>query len=564
MFLRFWPMLLVLFTTSVIAIDFDYQGLSGETKDNVKVYLEAQTFPENSSARRIISASSEQTKKALRALGYYQSKITITEQDKKGYLVNVELGERLNVGKIEFQFSGEATRDTRFNSAVTKSGLAEGKPFSHAAYDGLKSEFNRLAARYGYFDASYQQAEVKISIKTNTADVYLHYDSGKRYRFGDIVFTNPNLPRDIFANLAEFNTNDRYDSQDVGEFNQRLGETDYFKAISVRPDLENRHDGQIDLLVGLQLKPRDTFEVGGGVTTDIGPRVRLKWNRPWVNDSGHSVSFEIEAAEPKQSALFVYRIPMDNPVDDYVDVQAGYIREDNNDTESEKTVLSTTRQWLLPNDWKPSLFLKWQHEKYRQADQYSITDLVLPGANFARLRSRGGLDPYWGDNLQASVEVGHPYWGSDVEMLRLATLGKWLRSYQNHRVLLRADVGAIIVDEITDVPASMRFFAGGDQSIRGYDYKTISPTNDDGQLIGGKYMTVGSIEYNYQFAEKWRWATFVDAGTATNDFSEPVSIGAGMGIRWLTLIGPLRIDVAKGFQNESDPWRVHFSLGPDL
>ncbi|MDO6687788.1 MULTISPECIES: autotransporter assembly complex protein TamA [unclassified Agarivorans] len=564
LFFRLWPILLVLFTASVTAIDFDYQGLSGETKDNVKVYLEAQTFPENSSVRRISSASAEQTKRALRALGYYQSKIDVSEKEKDVYLVEVELGERLVISKFDFTFEGEANKDSRFTSAVTKSGLADGQVFSHAAYDGLKSEFNRLAARYGYFDAEYHQSEVKISIKENTASIYLSYDSGHRYRFGDIIFTNPDLPKTIFANLAEFNKQDRYDSKKVGEFNQRLGETDYFQVISVRPDLENRHDDKIDLLVGLALKPRDTFEVGGGITTDIGPRVRLKWTRPWVNDKGHSIAFEIEAAEPKQSALFVYRIPMNNPVDDYLDIQTGYIREKTNDTESEKTVVSTTRQWRWDNDWKPSIFLKWQHEEYRQADQFDVTDLVLPGFNFARLRTRGGLDPYWGDNLQASVEVGHPYWGSDVEMLRLATIGKWLRSYQNHRLLLRADVGGILAEDITDVPASMRFFAGGDQSIRGYDYKTISPKNEEGQLIGGKYLTVGSIEYNYQFAEKWRWATFVDAGTATNDFSEPVSVGVGMGIRWLTLIGPLRIDVAKGLQNESDPWRVHFSLGPDL
>ncbi|GAB1624193.1 autotransporter assembly complex family protein [Agarivorans albus] len=564
LFFRLWPMLLVLFTTSVAAIDFDYQGISGESKDNVKVYLEAQTFPDNSSARRIISASSEQTKRALRALGYYQSEITITETAEKKFLVDVDLGERLRVNKFELDFVGAATKDSRYTGAIARSGLAEGQVFTHAAYDSLKSEFDRLASRYGYFDAVYHKAEVQISIVNNTADIYLSYDSGERYRFGDIVFTNPELPRTMFANLAEFNKQDRYDSQKVGEFNQRLGETDYFQVISVRPDIGNRHDGEIDLLVGLQLKPRDTFEVGGGITTDIGPRVRLKWTRPWVNENGHSITFEIEAAEPKQSAQFVYRIPIDNPVDDYVDIQTGYIREKTNDTESEKTILSTTRQWRLDNEWKPSLFLKWQHEEYRQADQYSVSDLVLPGANFARLRTRGGLDPYWGDNLQASLEVGHPYWGSDVEMLRLAGLGKWLRSYQNHRILLRADLGGILVDDITDVPASMRFFAGGDQSIRGYDYKTISPKNDDGQLIGGKYLTVGSVEYNYQFAEKWRWATFVDAGTATNDFSEPVSVGVGMGIRWLTLIGPLRLDVAKGLQNESDPWRIHFSLGPDL
>ncbi|WP_427981304.1 autotransporter assembly complex protein TamA [Agarivorans sp.] len=564
MFLRCWPILLVLFTSTVAALEFSYQGLSDEAEDNVKVYLEAQNFPEHTSRRRIISASLEQADLALRALGYYQSKIQISEQEKGRFLVSVDQGRPLIISQFNFQFSGEATQDSRFTSAVSKSGLAEGAVFSHVAYDKLKSEFNHLASRYGYFDAQFHQAEIKISIKRNTAVINLNYDSGARYHFGDVVFTNPELPRTMFANLAEFSEKDRYDSQLVGEFNQRLGDTDYFQVISVRPDIENRHDNKIDILVGLQLKHRDIFEVGGGITTDVGPRARLKWNRPWVNMRGHSVTLELEGSEPKQSAQLVYRIPIANPVDDYVDVQSGFIREKTNDTESEKTIVSTTRQWRLEGDWQPAIFLKWQHERYKQAEQSSVTDLVLPGANFARLRTRGGLDPHWGDNLQASVELGHPYWGSDVELLRFAALAKWLRSYQNHRLLVRFDLGGIWVDDISDVPASMRFFAGGDQSIRGYDYKTIAPRNENGQLIGGKFLTVGSLEYNYQFAEKWRWATFVDAGTATNDFSEPVSLGVGMGIRWLTLIGPLRVDLAAGLQNESDAWRLHFSLGPDL
>ncbi|MDO6575560.1 POTRA domain-containing protein, partial [Staphylococcus pasteuri_A] len=80
----------------------------------------AQTFPENSSVRRISSASAEQTKRALRALGYYQSKIDVSEKEKDVYLVEVELGERLVISKFDFTFEGEANKDSRFTSAVTK------------------------------------------------------------------------------------------------------------------------------------------------------------------------------------------------------------------------------------------------------------------------------------------------------------------------------------------------------------------------------------------------------------------------------------------------------------
>ena len=123
----------------------------------------------------------------------------------------------------------------------------------------------------------------------------------------------------------------------------------------------------------------------------------------------------------------------------------------------------------------------------------------------------------------------------------------------------------LATNRFEDVPPSLRFFAGGDQSVRGYGYETLSPENDNGVPVGGRYVMVGSAEYQYEFVDNWRAAVFVDHGNAVNDLFDPLATGAGVGIRWVSPVGPLRLDVAKGLDPEfGGGWRIHFSMGPEL
>ncbi len=135
----------------------------------------------------------------------------------------------------------------------------------------------------------------------------------------------------------------------------------------------------------------------------------------------------------------------------------------------------------------------------------------------------------------------------------------------NHRFLARFQLGGVATNRFADVPPSLRFFAGGDQSVRGYGYETLSPRDDEGNTVGGRYLMVGSAEYQYQFADQWRVALFYDEGNAIDDLLDPLASGAGAGIRWVSPVGPLRLDIAKGLDPQfGGDWRLHFSMGPEL
>ena len=149
-----------------------------------------------------------------------------------------------------------------------------------------------------------------------------------------------------------------------------------------------------------------------------------------------------------------------------------------------------------------------------------------------------------------------------------------IRTYANkHRITLRGEIGAIKTNSFDDVPASLRFYAGGDQSVRGFKFRDLSPKADvinpetgklDVESIGGKYLVTSSIEYAYSIADNWRIAAFVDAGKAANDISDSLAYGIGPGVHWLSPIGAVRVYLARGLSKQENDWRIHFILGPEL
>ncbi|MFP5506345.1 MAG: autotransporter assembly complex protein TamA, partial [Gammaproteobacteria bacterium] len=119
------------------------------------------------------------------------------------------------------------------------------------------------------------------------------------------------------------------------------------------------------------------------------------------------------------------------------------------------------------------------------------------------------------------------------------------------------------IDGFRELPASLRFFAGGDQSVRGYDFQELGPRDASGQVIGGKHLVFGSLEYEHRVHGNWGVAAFVDTGNAFNSTHEGLETGAGIGLRWRSPIGMVRLDLAAAV-SQDNALRLHFTLGPDL
>jgi translocation and assembly module TamA len=285
-----------------------------------------------------------------------------------------------------------------------------------------------------------------------------------------------------------------------------------------------------------------------------------------MNSLGHSFDSSFSLSKPEQEIVAGYKIPLDDVLREYYRLQYGMKYLDNNDTISFESSVGGERHWDLDSGWHRTVFIRLMNENFTQGSQEDNFVMLLPGISYTRTRTRGGAMPMWGDKQSVSIEYGDTLALSQARVFRLQAGTAWIRSYgKNHRGLLRVDGSSNFTDSVFDLPPSLRFFAGGDNNLRGYSYESISPKDDEGKLTGAKYMVTSSLEYQYRVVGNWWMAAFVDYGDAWNDTPQ-WKTGTGVGIRWASPIGPVRLDFAFGLDVEegTDKFQLHFGLGPEF
>ncbi|MFM5644813.1 autotransporter assembly complex protein TamA [Aeromonas caviae] len=548
-------------------LTYQIKGVRGEQKDNVEAYLNALPVYQERQYRPARAKITESVQKALQVYGYYQPKITLN-RDKKTpakVVIEIERGEPVIISRLDILLEGDAGSDEVYSELLDKLPLKEGDPLNHGKYESIKADLGSLGLARGYFDAKISKSQVKVFPEQGKAEIYILFRSGPRYHFGEIRYDATPEALHLIRPLINIKSGDPYLAIRLAEMSQDVSSTKLFKQVDIKPLISQAEGNRVPVQVTLSNRVDHEIETGIGYATDVGPRLSATWEKPWVNRYGHRLSSTAKVSAPEAELSFDYQIPVGNPLRDYYSLQAGYQYTDNNDTRSDLATFGVHRWTRRPESWDRDVFVRLENERYVQGQDEGNSLLLIPGVSWSRLRVRGGLVPDWGDRQQLTMEFSSPYWGSDISFMRVWGRSKWLRTLgEDHRFLMRAEQGAIVGDDFSLVPPSLRFFTGGDQTVRGYGYETISPRGDDGKLTGGRYASVGSLEYNYRFSEKWLGALFVDAGTATVDYSEAWKIGTGVGVRWVTPIGQVRLDLAVGISEEDKPLRLHFALGPEL
>ncbi|CAV20060.1 autotransporter assembly complex protein TamA [Vibrio atlanticus] len=564
------PVLIGTLLSSTLAfadVSLETKGLDGALANNVDAYLSAIPEEEYSVSLRFQSRLESMIKEALNALGYYQPNITFTHsEDDTELTVTVEPGEPVVIYASDIVLTGEAKDDPDFLALIAKSKLSKGSILNHGNYDSLKSSIRNLGLAKGYFDGAYDLSKLEVAPELNRAYVRLHYNSGIRYHFGSTQVTGSQIEEEKVQSLKPFEDGEPYSITKVGEYNQNLSNTDWFSSVFVEPDLSQLGEGrEIPMKVSLAPQARNQIETGIGVSTDLGVKGTLKWKKPWVNEKGHSFNSSLSISKPEQTITAAYKIPLDDVLNDYYQIKYGMKNLDNRDTKSLESNLALERYWRLDNGWQRTVFIRYLVENYKQGLQDDLAQFVLPGVSFSRTRTRGGSMPMWGDKQTIMVEAADDTLLSETQVVRFQGQTAWIRSIgNNHRGLTRLQFGGNFADEFDKLSPSLRFFAGGDNSIRGYGYESISPRDESGALTGAKFIATSSFEYQYRLVGNWWGAAFYDIGDAFNDTPE-WKHGTGVGIRWASPVGPVSLDFAWGLDaKKGDEFQLHFSLGPEL
>ncbi|EKO4251803.1 TPA: outer membrane protein assembly factor [Vibrio parahaemolyticus] len=559
--------LLVVSQSAYADVSLKLKGIDGALEDNVKAYLSSIPEKDYSTSLRFQARLDQSITEALNALGYYHAKISYSiSEGNDELIVNIHKGLPVKIKVMDVVISGEAKEDEEFANLIAKSPLKVGRILNQGEYDSLKSGIRNLALQRGYFNGDFKINKLEVIPELNEANVRLHYDSGIRYHFGPVEITGSQIWENRVESMRPFEIGEPYLVSDVGEYNQNLSNTDWFSSVFVEPDLSKLEDGrELPIKVSLAPAAKNQIETGIGYSTDTGVRGTLKWKKPWVSARGHSFNTALSLSKPEQTITAGYKIPLDDVLREYYQLQFGLKHLDNRDTESLESNLAVERHWLTDGGWHKTVYVRHLYENFSQGLQDDGVQFVLPGATFSRTRVRGGSMPMWGDKQSVTVEYGDPALLSETRVLRLLGRSSWIRGIgENHRGLFRLEGGANITEEFEKLSPSLRFFAGGDNNIRGYGYESISPVDESGALTGAKYILSSTLEYQYRVYGNWWAATFYDIGDAFNDTPEWKS-GAGVGIRWASPVGPVSFDFAWGLDEKpNNEFRIHFSLGPEL
>ena len=211
------------------------------------------------------------------------------------------------------------------------------------------------------------------------------------------------------------------------------------------------------------------------------------------------------------------------------------------------------------------LIADFTYEDFEVGEQTDTSRLIIPGITWERTIGRDLRRTPEGHRISVDLRGAHDALGSDTTFLQGTVSTKWIWSPGlGTRFLARADIGATAKQSLAQLPASVRFFAGGDTSVRGYDFETIGPVDDNGDVTGGSHLVALSLEADWKIAGNWAVAAFVDSGSAFNESDPDFKTGVGLGVRWYSPLGPIRIDFAHPLDDADKDFRLHVTLGPDL
>jgi translocation and assembly module TamA len=462
--------------------------------------------------------------------------------------------------------TGEAERDAPFAAALAQAALAVGAALNHGAYEQLKRRWSDLARERGYADAKFAVARIDVYPEERAADIALQFDSGARYAFGRTELTQDVLTAGLAASyLDEFREGEPYDAERLTDAYAALASSGYFETIDVRPMPADPATQTIPIAVALTSSARTQTSYGIGYQTDTGPRFRFSRTNRRVNDRGHQLGINLQLSPVISELTTTYRLPLRDSRSEWLAFDAGIEIEDTETSDSERIEFGARRVHERRDDWTRTEFLSLLVEDFTVAEQSGRSRLLMPGVSWVRIRADNEIRPRLGSKLSLEVRGANDAVFSDTTFVQTIAQAIWIRSRPSgQRFLVRGQVGATAKHEFAELPASVRFFAGGDNSVRGYGFEELGPVDADGNVVGGSSLITGSFEFEQPLHERWSLAFFVDAGNAFESSNVDAKTGVGMGGRWISPLGPIRIDLAVPLDDDTEDYRIHFSLGPDL
>ncbi|WP_020561261.1 autotransporter assembly complex protein TamA [Thiofilum flexile] len=518
---------------------------------------------------RFITAAQPKLQASAEAMGYFDAQFKMVSARRDGcWVLNVAVnpGQPIRVKGMDIKLEGAGAKTKDFATIQQNPPYRMGDVMVHQPYEDYKDKLNQKANQLGYFDAEYKTKQLQIDPDKHEGKVVLDYKTGERYRYGQVDVKQDVLNQKVLNRHLRVRPGAYYDSEQLLKQQRLLEASGYYKDVQIVPKHMEAKDKQIPVSIQAERNKRYTYTGKVGYGADTKARLEAKMDTNWVNDKGHKLTVEGVASKPEASLGFNYKVPLWEPEFEFAALSGGWERSDTNQIKSSALKSEFSYNRRNDSDWQQTAFVSTLYETTQtEGSDKTTSQLALLGARMKKTEADDLLYATQGWQLAAELQGAKKGLLSDQSLIQGKVSGKYLKTLESkNKVILQGALGTTYTDDLTTTPKSLRFFAGGQNSVRGYDYQSLGTKDANDVVIGGKHLLTGGVEFEKPVRDKFSLAAFVDAGNAFEDWSNyDIKWGVGLGARYQSPIGPIRVDVAVPKDNFND-FHFYFSLGPDL
>ena len=471
----------------------------------------------------------------------------------------------MRIASFSLSVIGEASENNALTNGTDFFNFSIGDVLRQPRYEEGKRALLREARAIGYLDARFTTHQIRIYRERYEAEITLVLDSGTLFFFGETTSEQEVITDDLLQRFLAYEPSAPFSRAQILKTQRDLNRTDFFQSVLVEGRTDHP-DGR-NIPVTIRAEPRETYNrysFGVGYATDTGAQAIFEWQNKLLNKYGHRTSFSLQYGERERHATADYRLPAGDPRHNSI-VFTGLLNQETwEDTTTKLYSISTAYEYSSPkNHLAASLELR--DEDYRVGDTKGKSLLFMPHVQGSWALADDIINTTNG--LRASVYLT----GSSEDFISDAAFIKArgdarviVTPLENWRVIGRGSLGGIIVDSIVDIPPSLRFYAGGANSVRGYRYKSLGPKDSSDTVIGGTFLLTGSVAIERAINKLWRVSAFYDIGNAMDDLKVDLAHGVGIGAGVALPFGQIRVELAYPLSDEGTEQYFYLTVGADL
>jgi translocation and assembly module TamA len=551
------------------------KGVEGDAKKNV---LGALSLPQGLVKEghvdrqwltRFIRQAEKNIPTSLEPFGFYQAQVSIALEvprpDELLVQVDVQTGPPAILTDVDVSITGPGGTEESLLALARNFPLKKGDIPYHLAYEQGKRNLESHARRLGYLDAIFTKHEILIDEAATSAQIRLVLETGEKYYFSSILIEGaPDYPDAFLRRYLPFAPGDVFSQANLDEAQRQLYNSERFRDVTVTAEKDQAENHQIPVRILLAPLPRQSLKPGVGYGTDTGARFSMRYRNLNLFHRGHELNSNLYLAEHLQGLGTRYIIPSSTDIRTFTSVQLNFQREDISTYVTSFVALELSQTNSFSASRQGTAYLRFQQEDFTISSQSSISRYVLPGIRFSDTSYDNLVRPTRGFRYTLDLRGTHNLLGSTTHLLQLIVEASHVLTLPLRlSVLTGARIGiTFFSDPLTDLPPSLRFFAGGDQSVRGYAYQSLGPRDSTGQVVGGKHLLTGHIDLQRAVFDDWAISVFYNAGNAFDTFNEVRLFQAvGMGLHYYTPVGALNLFAARQIQKDDPEFRFHFTVG---